>query len=96
MILNFAEIKRKHKREIFNYFLSKYGIEKATNLLNDFFEKRWQDIPGQDILDILVLLDNAGNMNENEEIVEQLNTSIKNLQHTVNDLKVLRKMYREG
>lgn len=92
MILNLAEIKRKHKRVIFNYFLSKYGIEKATIYLNEYFEKKWNNIPGQDILDIFLLLEDEGNADEHEEIIEKLNTLIINMQQTVNELKVLRKM----
>ncbi len=92
MNLDILRIKRKHRKKIFDYLISRYGIEKATHLLNDFFEKNWQEIPGQDILQILNLVNENEQSAENRELVERINNVIENMQRTIHDLKIIKKI----
>ena len=85
------QIKRKNRKQIFEFLNSRYGIDKATQILNNFFEKNWETIPGQDIFDILNLIDNNNRTDDNKEISDLIDKIIKNLQHTINELKLLKK-----
>lgn len=94
MLFNIAKLKRKHGKIIFDYFQTKYGIEKATIYLNSFFEKNWHEIPGQDILEILMLFDSDPDPDEVKELRDKLDTIIDNMQKMANELKLLRKQIR--
>lgn len=90
-MINVAFLEKTAKKEIFQYFTSKYGIDKATILLNHFFEEKWDDIPGSDIFHVLSLLNVKPFLKREKELEEKIEGILKDLNHITKDVKELQK-----